>query len=285
MSPKHLVQALTLGALLSLTSCITLLSTTEGVYYQQYDVKSSDPSMKQGDNLYYEDSVCKISYAFWAEGGSMGFDFENKTTDDIYINLKHTHFISNDKAYDYYLNRTFTLQQGVRTPYVVLNASSQSTEFRGEDHIDPITGLSRIVRVVSGGSSSAYGIEYKEDSMLCIPAGTSKTISEYHINSTVYRSCDLDLSPRKLQSTSKVFDKENSPLVFSNRIRFTLKGQNRTVQNNFYVSGITNYTTRGFISFEREEICGSYTKTFTSYYKNYNENSFYITYAQTGTNH
>jgi len=75
-------------------------------YYQVYGVESND--LKQKDNsMVFENEDCKISYNLWGAYGSMAFIFENKTNQDIFIDLTQTFFIKNGAANDYYMNRSY----------------------------------------------------------------------------------------------------------------------------------------------------------------------------------
>ena len=79
--------------------------------------------------------------------------------------------------------------------------------------------------------------------IVTIPSGTLKFISEYNINESLYRDCDLLRYPKRSQVRTLQFMKDDSPYVFSNRIAYRVGESAEPVQfeNEFYVSEITNY--------------------------------------------
>jgi hypothetical protein len=85
-------------------------------------------------------------------------------------------------------------------------------------------------------SSTGNSISFKEDSIISIPPNTSKIISEYSINKSLIRNCDIRTYPRK-KSETKSFTVDESPVVFSNRISYRSKGQLLTVDNSFFCLG------------------------------------------------
>ena len=78
---------------------------------------------------------------------------------------------------------------------------------------------------------------------------TSKVITEYSINSSLIRDCDLFKYPSGKQIKSRTFIKSNSPLVFSNRIVYNVEQSITPVkfENEFFVTEITNYPERELV--------------------------------------
>ena len=101
-------------------------------------------------------------------------------------------------------------------------------------------------------------ISYNEEKDVCIPPNTSKNISEYNINESLFRDCDLFKFPTKKQITTKSFTKEQSPLVFSNRISYSVGKNDNLIkfENEFYVTEISNYPENEFIEWKYEKYCG-----------------------------
>ncbi len=89
--------------LLTLTSLFAACSTTG--YVQVVDVQSTLPV--QQNNYVYDDGLCRITYALWAEGGNAGFMVENLTEEIMYLDLAKSFFVQNGTAHDYYLHRSF----------------------------------------------------------------------------------------------------------------------------------------------------------------------------------
>lgn len=133
---------------------------------------------------------------------------------------------------------------------------------------------------VSSVSSKGYSVSIKENSIVCIPAKTSKRISEYSINNKLLRDCDLLKYPKRKQVKTLSYSIEESPLVFSNLISYTIKGKKIDVENTFYIAGITNYPTSEFFVYVQDSFCGEKNYSKTKYYKFYNSNKFFIKYTK-----
>ena len=120
----------------------------------------------------------------------------------------------------------------------------------------------------------------KEDSIIRIPAKTTKRISEYSINSTRITDCDLKKYPSRKTIKTKSYSIEQSPIIFSNIITYETKGEKMTVQNEFYVSEIANYPATEFFEYKYTEYCGKKSKSKTKFNKFYNTDKFYIKYSK-----
>ena len=261
------------STVLLLSSCATTS------FYQVYNVKSNQETITKTDNLFFEDENCKISYNLWANGGNIGFDIYNKTDEKIYVNLNESNFILNGFAYDYYKNRTFTTSES--------KSASSSKTSTGSVAVTGINVYNNIQTNQVKSSSSAnisssvgYAVTIKEDSIICIPAKTTKRISEYSINNTLIRNCDLFKYPSKKTIKTKSYSIEQSPIIFSNIITYEIKGERITVENKFYVSEIANYPVTEFFEYKYDEYCGQKSMTKTKYYKFYDIDKFYIKYSK-----
>jgi len=120
----------------------------------------------------------------------------------------------------------------------------------------------------------------KEDSIIRIPAKTTKRISEYTINSTRITDCDLKKYPSRKTIKTKSYSIEQSPIIFSNIITYETKGEKMTVQNEFYVSEIANYPATEFFEYKYTEYCGKKSESKTKFNKFYNTDKFYIKYSK-----
>jgi len=262
-------------------SLIVVLSTscaTPAFYQVCKTTPESNITMK--DNLLvYEDNNCKVFYNLWGDGGSVGFQFYNKTEINIYLNLEECFFISNGVANNYFKNRVYT--------YSTNTGSTQSVakSMTGINYLQLIQTNNASVNVMS---SNGRSISSKEDNIICIPALTSKIIKEYSVTETPYRDCDLLRNPTKTQIKTLTFDKGNSPIVFSNRIEYKV-GQTGTpikFENKFFVSEITNYPKSEIIESKDDKYCGeviSTTNEKIEYFKNVSPDKFYIKYSWSST--
>ena len=254
-----------------MTSCATTS------FYQVYNVKPNQEKITKTDNLFFEDENCKISYDLWANGGNIGFDIYNKTDENVYVNLNESNFILNGFAYDYYKNRTFTTSES--------KSASAATTSAGSVAVTGINVYNNIQTNQVKSSSSAnisssvgYAVTIKEDSIIRIPAKTTKRISEYSINSTRITDCDLKKYPSRKTIKTKSYSIEQSPIIFSNIITYESKGERIIVQNEFYVSEIANYPDTEFFEYKYTEYCGKKSMSKTKFYKFYNTDKFYIKY-------
>lgn len=174
------------------------------------------------NNIVYEDEHCTVAYDLWTDGGNPGFWFRNNTDEAIYLHLDKSFFIKNGVAYDYYLHRIY-------------GAESQRT----------VTSSNRI-GTVGVMNSSSEGLNRKEKEVITIPANTRKKISEYSVSWLRITDCDLPNYPTRMNIQTKGFDKDGSPVVFSNRISYSLGDEEaiHSIENEFYVSEVTNYPER-----------------------------------------
>lgn len=252
-------------AFLILTSCSTTSS-----FYQVYKT-TPESNIKLIDNhLVYEDDNCKVFYNLWEDGGNIGFSFLNKTKTNIYLNLEECFFVNNGIANNYYKNRVYTF--------------STNTGM-GQSIAKTMTGINYLklvqTNIASANTISTNGtsVSEKEEKILCIPAMSSKVIKEYNISQLPYRDCDLLRFPTKNQIKTLSFTKENSPIVYGNRLEYKVgqTGNSIRFENSFFVSEITNYPYSEIIESKREKRCGQeYSKK--DYFKNVSPDKFYIRY-------
>jgi hypothetical protein len=248
-------------------------------FYQVYNVKSSQESIKKSDNLFFEDDNCKITYNLWSNGGNIGFNFYNKTNEKIGVKLNESNFILNGFAYDYYKNRTFTTSESKSASTSNISAGSVAVAFLNNNNNvqkNQITSASS----TNIGSLVGYSVSKKEDSIIYIPAKTTKRISEYSINNSLVRNCDLLKYPKKKEIQTKSYNIDQSPIVFSNRISYIIGGMTKLIENEFYVSAITNYAEPEFFEIKRDEYCGQKSIVNTKFYKLYDSDKFYIKYSK-----
>ena len=91
-----------LFSLLTLTSC--------AVAFQQI-ASISSPQMHLADDghfAYSEDDIV-VDYNFWAPSGKMSFVITNNLESDVYVDLGRSFLVVNGITYDYFQNRTYSL--------------------------------------------------------------------------------------------------------------------------------------------------------------------------------
>ena len=131
---------------------------------------------------------------------------------------------------------------------------------------------------VNTSSSFGYSVSIKEDTIVYIPAKTSKIISEYSINNTLIRNCDLLRFPYKDDIKSTTYTIDKSPIIFSNIITYTINGVKKELINKFYVSKITNYPETEFVEYKDDEYCGQKSYSKIKYFKFYDKTNFFLKY-------
>lgn len=274
MKTKTPILAAIIAALLS--SCVPLSTN----FYQVYKVVPVSNIALKDNSLIFEDASCKVTYDLWSDGGNIGFLFINKTATNIYINLEECFFVKNGIAYNYFKNRVFTTTSTFGSS-TSLGASSSRT-VTGLNYLNLIQANSgSLSSITSKISTSGNSVSTNEDKMICVPANTSKKISEYTISETLYRDCDLFRYPNKKQLKSVTFTDTNSPIVCANRIEYKLgqTGLPVKIENKFYVSEISNYPASEITREEKDKYCGVekiYSRS--TYFKDISPDKFYIKY-------
>src|SRR5690625_34358 len=261
-----------------------LMSSCSTSFYQVYKTQPDENLESTKKGLVYEDENCKIAYNLWAAEGDIGFLIYNKTDENIYLDLTESFFVVNDMAQDYYKNRVYANSKSVaRSVSTETSASKSVTGF----NMFGLLQNNQIQASTNVGTSGASGttVSIKEAIVVTIPPKTAKVIDEYTINSTLYRDCDLYRYPRKNQIQTVTFNKEDSPIVFSNRIAYS-KGADEAltrIENEFYVNAITNYTKKEMIESKRDEFCGEKDRHSSDYFKDVAPNKFYVPYKKSST--
>lgn len=266
---------------ISLMMIALLTSCVSSYYYQVYRAVPENNLSLQDDYLIYEDNNCRILYNFWDDNGKIYFLFQNKTENTLYLNLGESFFVINGIAHDYFQNRTFSNSD--RTIFTSSNSYGSSKAYTGLNYLDLIQ-TNKINSSSSLGTSASkeFSTMYAEEKVIAIPHNSSKVISEFMINNSLYRDCDLFKYPTKKQIRTKTFNKDNSPIVFSNRlVYFSEKDQSPIkFENAFYVSEITNYAERDITRFEYEEFCKEKSSTSIKVFNEVSPDKFYLKYTK-----
>lgn len=217
-------------------ACACLLSSCAlSAQYIQVCRTSFDAGMKRTrDAITYEDANCVVTYNLWDKGGHIGFEFYNKTEHTILVHLDETFLIINGIAHDYFQNRTF---------------SRSSNRGMGEADLSISTTPSAAGGSSGSGSGTAnmrlFGrsVSHQEERLVAVPARSAKVFSEYAVSDSPVTNCALPAYPDRRQPKTLIFDRTNSPLVFSNRISYHLTPSAIPVriENEFFVSEVTNF--------------------------------------------
>lgn len=267
--------------LLTVLISVLLTSCASTSFFQIYKATPSDKLLMKDNIIVYEDNNCKVIYDLWGEGGNIGFQFFNKTDKNIYLNLEESFFILNGISYNYYRNRVFT--NSINSAETTSSDITASTSITGINFLDLVqTNRASVSNSADLITSSGVSVSYNEEKTVCIPSKTSKIISEYHINESLFRDCDLFKYPTKKQITTKSFTKGQSPLVFSNRIAYTIEKNDNLIkfENEFYITEISNYPESEIVEWKYDEYCEQKSMYMIKYFKNVSADKFYIKYSK-----
>jgi hypothetical protein len=271
MKTTHLF--LTMIFAIFFSSCLTRS------YYQVYKTTPNEKLKMNENAIVYEDENCKISYNLWDEGGNIGFTFYNKTNENIYLNLDESFFVLNGVSNDYYKNRIMTSSTNsavTSTKSSTISKSETGINYSNLIQTNQIGAINGVAMTVS----SEFSVSYNEKKIICIPFHTSKTITEFKISQSLFRDCDLYKYPTKSLIKTRYFTKTESPFVFSNRISYAV-GSNKSVdiENEFYVSEITNYPENEITETRYNEYCNETSDlTSTKSFKISSPDKFFIKY-------
>lgn len=247
----------------SLVLVVILTSCAVPNYYQLYKTNFEGGKI-DNNKIVFEDNNCRISYNFWNSGGDVGFSIYNKTDTDITINLTKTFFVLNGVAYEYFQNRVYSNSSSIAT-------SLSSYRFSNYRYSNQTSSSSAAL-------SSSYGTAFNEKPELTIPPKTLISISEFTVVESRYVNCGLTKFPTRRDIKTISFDKKNSPFVFYNLITYSSKSDTIRLENNFYVSEITNLPESEVFTDVDTSICGRKIFPPTKAFKNETADRFYIKY-------
>jgi hypothetical protein len=268
---KQLLLAFGLTSML-FTSCLP-------VFYQIYTVEPVGDIVTKEGEIVYDDQNFKVIYDFWSNGGNPGFQFANKSDKNIYINLAESFFIRNGISNNYYKQRVFSK-----------GSSSAISSSLGLQNARAVTGRNNFnliqTNAISANSSistltsSANAVAYNEEKIVCVPPRSSRFIREYLINDSRLISCDLPKAPKfKGDVKTLLYSKEQSPIVFRNRISYTIDKNDSLLffENEFYLKDIANLPEKKVVVNKKFKDCNGlpFFKPVNTYES---KSKFYITY-------
>jgi len=237
------------AVLMMLSSCGSSYVTR----YQVFTVSTISDITRENGGLVYENQICKLIYNFWGNGGNLGFSFFNKTNENLYVDLGESFLIKNDFASPYFKNRTFSYSS---TTHIGMN---QGASIGG---VNSLGFWQTNTANVSENVKNESSVSYTESRIICIPANSYVIISGAGtVVNSLYKDCDLDESGKE---PSKIeFNEKNSPLIFRNNISYSFSPDNdyRIINNEFYLSAISNYKESSITKKERIKKCNEKTDT------------------------
>ncbi|MFC4739032.1 hypothetical protein ACFO3U_03405 [Flavobacterium ponti] len=244
---------------------------TTKTYFQVYKTESQTVKKTNTNSIVFEDNNCTISYNLWQNNGNAGFSFFNKTDETIYLLLDESFYVINGNAYDYFQNRVFVSSN---------SSTSQQTSSVSYGKI----GFLQISNYASKSliNNSTNGTEVFESKVVAVPPKASKSISEFIINETIFRDCNMLRFPSSKQTSSKSFTESASPLKFYNSICYKI-GEKETkikVKNDFYVSEITNLSENEIMTTQKDQFCDQRGANPVKVFKDNSPDKFYVQYIK-----
>ena len=256
----------------------TMFSSCSPSFYQVYEVKSN--ALKQSDNsLVYENEDLKVLYNLWGAGGTMNFIVQNKTDRDLFLDMGQSFFIFNGEASDYFQNREYTntVSMATSASYGV-SLFSTTAGFWPNTYLVPGT-QSLIAKAMKGSSKS---VTTKEMEIVCVPANSFKTINGQTMSQQYHVTCNKKVDYPSESAVVATYNEASSPSKFRNRISYSFDENGsdlRQIENDFYLSGITNYSKKAATEKVKEKVgCSETFSRKTYYFKIGGPNKFYKSY-------
>lgn len=269
----------TLLVLACLAMVASFFSSCTSTYFQVYTMKSDDLKM-QDDFLLYENSDCKVSYNFWSEGGWVSFAFENKTNEDIFINMNESFLIVNGYAHNYFEDKTYTLGKvSTTTGYGErLDVSISGTTGIWSD-VSYTASVGATASIISKATSVNY-VTKKEEQVVCVPANAYKTFMKFYLSPRVLQTCEPKSDYPKSRLCIKQYDKKTSPIIINNRITYGSCGNkmDKHIDNVFWLEKIENLPSKEAIEKITIKECYNKNSKRGHYFKIGNPSQFYNTY-------
>ena len=258
----------------------TLFSSCNPSFYQVYEVKSN--ALKQSDNsLVYENEDLRVMYNLWSAGGSMNFIVQNKTDRDLFLDMGQSFFIFNGEASDYFQNREYTHTVSIATSASYgVSLFSATVGYWPNAYLVPGT-QSLFAKALKGSSKS---VTTKEKEIICIPANSFKTITGQAISQQYLLTCDRKVDYPSQSAVAANYTESTSPAKFRNRLSYSFDengGDLRQIENDFYLSSITNYSKKAATEKVKEKVgCSDIASKKTYYFKIGGPNKFYKSYGR-----
>lgn len=215
---------------------------------------------------YYENDTILVKYYFWSDGGVFTFGITNKLEIPIYIDWKKSSFIKDFQKYPYWQDRETTNSISVNSTV----SSSITNHFL---NLNPFDGASSILRQKTGesiSSTQSIGVTkgrmemVREERITFIPPHATIVKSTYTINGEAYffaTNSNYEKVPRndnpkkKTKVYSQKFNLNNSPIVFSNFLSYSLTEdfkEEAYINNSFYLSEVNEIDERHFHGAKRD---------------------------------
>jgi hypothetical protein len=117
-----------------------------------------------------------------------------------------------------------------------------------------------------------------EEPIVIIPPHSEKYFSEYSIRTNVIRFCEIKQDYPESLSDAYQYQRDDSPNIFKNIISYSVENETKSIENEFWVSEIINYTEKATTTVSKECECEYDDETRKSVFTVSSPNKFYNTY-------
>ena len=244
-------------------ACLALVSffcvSCSQTYYQVYTMKSDNLKMED-NSLLFENTDCKVSYNFWSEGGWVTFAFENKTNEDIFINMNESFLIVNGHAHNYFEDKTYASGQVSTTTKGYgerLDVSIFGTTGVWSDKLYTVSARAT-ANIISKSTSINY-VTKKEEEVVCVPAKAYKTFMKFCLSPQLFQVCERKSDYPSKRVSIRKFEKNNSPILMKNRLTYGFKidKMDKHIDNFFWLSEIENLHRKEALEETKKRDCKS----------------------------
>ena len=197
----------------------------------------------ENNSLLFENADCKVSYNFWSEGGWVAFAFENKTNEDIFINMNESFLIVNGYAHNYFEDKTYASGQVSTTTKghgERLDVSIFGTTGVWSDKLYTVSADA--IANISSKSTSINYVTKKEEEVVCVPAKAYKIFMKFCLSPQLFQVCEVKSDYPSKRVSIRKFEKNNSPILMKNRLTYGFKidKMDKHIDNFFWLSEIEN---------------------------------------------
>lgn len=202
------------------------VSCMSSKYFQICETTIDAEIVSLEGEVLFETEELVFSYNLWSSKGDAGFKVSNISDSDVTIDLTKTFYVRNGLARPYFSDGEISYSAGAGATVAVKNQYYNS--FFNQSNL------------AAASSASSTTKTYRNPREIVIPANTHIDVGGFSVTNGYINECDLQPYPSLKETTSFVYDKENTPVLFSNIVSYESEGETHRVEHEFYISRVTN---------------------------------------------